>query len=629
MLQSIREMTKSWIVKSFMILLLSSFAVWGVGDMFKGNPQKREVADVGNISISVQNLILRFQSDLTNARRIYGSDFTEAQAKKIGLLDQALNTMVEEASFSQEVARLGVNVPDEIILKRIINEPRLKNEKGEFDKLKWQQALRHMRLSEESFVIKEKEQTARNLIFMSVLSNVKAPQIMVDYLYKARGAKRILDVIKLKNSSINGIASPSNSVLKSYYEDNKSNYVAPEYRGITVAELSISSVEKDIKITDSDLEKAYKERAKELKEPETRDITQLVLQDKNKADKIYNLSKKTKSLSKAAKTENLTSISINGIKKLTVLPELRDELFSLKNMEISKPIKTSLGWHVMQIKKIHKGGLPTLNKIKKALRKRLKEERAGDNLASLVNQWDDELAAGQSLEDIADMLKLRLTRVATIDNKGRDLDGKEIKDIPSKEIILQSSFELNNSETGAVLEDGKGNYYVVRVDNIILSQPRPFNEVKNKVKSEWIEQKQSEIAKVKIRKIEKEIKDGKAPSKFASQRGITVRVSKPISLLGDMDKNIPVTAMNKIFEMKKGDVITVSDAGNNYVLKMNDIVSVNTKKPSSSKLKVVENLKSHLPSNYVDEYALYLRELFPRHINSDLLKQLKYDDSSM
>lgn len=629
MLQSIREMAKSWIVKSFLILLLASFCVWGIGDMFRGNPQQREVATVGNVSIPVQVLEARFQASLPQLRQSYGPDLTAEQARAMGILEQTLNVMVEETTFTQEATRLGLNVPDAVILNRIVNEPRLKNEKGEFDKALWEQTLRRIGLTERAFVNQEREQSARNLIFMSILPNVKAPDIMVDSLYQARGAKRILDVVKLKNSSVRGVKSPSVSMLKAYYEESKANFIAPEYRGITVAKLTMASVEKDIEVSDADLKKAYDERTEELTEPEKRDLVQLVVQDKAKAEKLFAAAQKRGSLAKAAKSAGLTPISMKKINARSVLPVLRDALFALKKMETAKPIKSALGWHVMQVKRIHKGGLPPLAKVTKSLRKQLQEERAGDNLARLVNQWDDELAAGQSLEDIADMLKLRLTRFAGVDDKGLTPEGKEEKNIPAEEMILQSAFELNSDETGPVLEDGLGNYYVVRVDSVTLSQARPFDSVKKEVKAAWVHKKQSEVAAKKIAKMAEAMRDGKAARKFAAQRGVTVRVSKPISFLGDMDKNIPITAMNKVFQMKKGDVITASNDSNHYVLKLADIISVDLKKSGSSRIKVVDDVRASLPKNYIEEYALYLHELFPRHINANLLEQLKRQDSAL
>lgn len=628
MLQSIREMAKSWIVKTFLMLLLASFAVWGIGDMFRGNQGQKEVASVGKVSIPLQVLQQRFQSSLPQMRQTFGANLTSQEAIKIGLMERMLNVMLEEISFTQETARLGLNVSDDIILKQIAEAPGLAGPDGKFSKDRWNQALRRLGVSERTFVNNEREQMARNIIFSSVLSNVKPPKIMIDTLYQARGAKRILDVVALDHKSIRSVGKADTEVLKAFYEEYKSDFIAPEYRGITIAKLTTASVEGDINVSEEEVKKAYKQRAAEYTDPETRDIIQLVVQDEAKAKKLSS-DAQNGGLAKAAKIAGKTPIKMKKISEQSVLPALHSSLFSLAESGVSSPVKSSLGWHVMEVTKINKGGLRPYSEVKKELNKRLQEERAGDNLARLVNQWDDELAAGQALEDIADMLKLRLTRVASVDATGKAPNGKMEKNIPSMKMILQSAFELNGGETGPVMEDGKGNYYVVRVDEVTLSQPRPFDSIKKQARAAWIKVKQSEVASKRVEDMAKAMRDGKAARKFAANRGVSVRVSKPISFLGDMDRKLPVSAMNKIFDMKKGDVITAKGEGRHYVLKLADIIDVNPKKPGSARLKVVDSVRKNLPRNYLEEYGLYLHELFPRHIDLDLIEQLKRQDAAL
>lgn len=253
----------------------------------------------------------------------------------------------------------------------------------------------------------------------------------------------------------------------------------------------------------------------------------------------------------------------------------------------------------------------------------LQEERAGDLVAKTVNQLDDALAGGRSLEDLADTLKLHLTRFASLDSSGKDTNGNEVKDIPAKEMTLPSAFALASGETGQVLDDGTGNYYVVRVDQITPSQTRPLAEVKENLLASWTTDQLNVKAAATAEEVAKTLRSGQSATSFTSRPGMSVRLSKPISLLGDVDKEIPGTALQQVFMMKKGDVTTASAAGKHYVLKLADIVPVDPAKPESSRLKVVEDLSEKLPHNYIDQYGADLRTRFPVSINQSLFDNLK------
>lgn len=623
MLQSIRDMSKSWIFKGLMTLLVVSFAIWGVGDIFRTNPGQREVARVGKISIPVQSLLFRFQLTLPEARQAFGPDLTETQAKQIGVLDRTLDVMMQEASFDQEVKRLGLDLSNTYVLKEIAKMPELRDENGRFDANRWRMALGRGGLTEAYFVAQKKGETLRGLLLRAVVANAQPPRTMIDDLYMARGAKRVFEVVTLRNESQTDIKKPSEDELKSYYEEHEDAFVAPEYRGLTIAKLDSDSVAKDVSISDEEIAKAYETRADELRKPELRDLVQIVFQDEEKAKAFSDSVKTSSSFADAAKAKGLTPVAMGAMDEKTILPELYTSVFSLEEGETSGPIKTDLGWHVVQVKKIRGGGVPPLAQIKEELRKQLQNERAGDVIARQINQIDDSIAGGQSLEDIADTLKLRLLRYASLDAAGNGPDGKPVNDLPMKTEILQTAFTLNPGEASQVFDDGQGHYFVVRADQIAPSHTLPFEEVRAKVLAGWTALRQDEAAAKAAEETASDMRAGKAATSFAARPGVEVRLSKPISQLGDTDADLPPEALSQALRLQKGDVITAAKPGKHYVLKLVDIVPVSAKKPDASRLKVQDDLQDRLRIDILEQYANSLRKDFPWKINTELLNSLK------
>ncbi len=625
MLQSMRELAKSWIFKTLMMLLVVSFSIWGIGDMFRGNPATRVVASVGSSKIQVQDLEHRFQREMQKARASFGPDLSVAQARQMGLLDHTLNTMLQEYLFDLDANRLGISVPRDFILQTLAQEPDFRTKDGKFNAPLLRELLAKAGMNEDMFFASETLNHARKTIADALVAGATPPQIMIDTLYQARGAKRVLEVVTLRNDSVKGIKPATDDELQTYYKEHEDQFVAPEYRGLTIVRLTADEITKDIHVSDDDVKTAYEERAAEMAIPETRDLTQIVVKDEAKAKTIADAATKAKNLAQAAKASGLPPINMKKIDEKAILPELTAAVFALKEGDITQPVKSSLGWHIVQLDKIHAKGTLSFDEAKGDLRKTLQEERTGDMIAKTINQLDDAIAGNQALEDVADTLKLNLTRYSALDAKGIQPDGTQPKDaIPAKELTLGAAQSLNAGETGQVLDDGKGSYYVVRVDQVTPSQTRPFSEAKAKVTSAWTEEQLYTKAAAVAEDMAKQLREGKSATSFASLPGVDVRLSKPMSILSEPDdKDLPPEIPPQVFHMKKGDVTIAARNGKQYIVRLADIVPVDPKKPESSRLKVVDDLNKKLPDNRIEEYMDYLYTLYPKKMDSELLNSLK------
>ena len=134
MLQTMRHLAQSWVFKGPMMLLVISFGIWGIGDIFRGNPLQRTVAKTGKMAISVQALDHAFQQALSRARQMFGPEFTPQQARQVGLLDQTLDNLIEHADVEQEIEKLGIDVSDRTMVEKMAVLPQFQDKSGKFDK---------------------------------------------------------------------------------------------------------------------------------------------------------------------------------------------------------------------------------------------------------------------------------------------------------------------------------------------------------------------------------------------------------------------------------------------------------------------------------------------------------------
>ncbi|MFA4994888.1 MAG: SurA N-terminal domain-containing protein [Bdellovibrionales bacterium] len=624
MLQSIRELSHSWVVKALMLFLIVSFSIWGIGDMFRGNSLQKTVASVSGNAITVQQLNILFEKALVEARQKYDPNLTAERARQLGLLDQALDREITRQLIDRDIGRQGINVSAEVVLNLLASEPQFRNKDGSFNKQLFRQLLEQQRMSEGVFIAQGQQDLSRQLLVDALSGSVLAPQVQVDALYKARAQKRILDVVTIDETKLGGIPAPSGKALQDFYDNKQEMFTAPEYRSLTVATLSTDSLTKGLSITDDQVKKEYDAKRGQFFSPERRDIVQVVLQNEEKAKQVAAAARKTGNLPAAAKELKETAVPINQIEKKSLTPELSKAVFALSEGGISDPVKSQLGWHVVMLKKTIPAGDQSFDRVKDKLRDDMRHDQAIETATRVVNSLDDQLAAGHSLDDIADDLKLRLIKIPAVDSKGLLPNGKAPAELPNKEKTLEYAFAQNAGETSPVEDNKAGVYFVVRTDQIVPSGVRPFGEVKSSVALAWKVHEQKMKAQGLAEKIAKALNAGSRLSAFDDPAGgISSRASQPLSMLGDTDRQLPPALIVQAFRLKKGETATGEAEGKQVVVRLSGIVDVDALRPDPRKTIIAAELKKAEANELLEQYVLHLRDVFPVKTNAALLDQLR------
>lgn len=619
MLQSMRHLAQSWVFKTLMIVLVVSFAFWHIGDVFRGNPLHRVVASAGSVDFTVQELNHSFDQALARARQIIKPDLTAQQAKDMGIASTALSDMIENSLFDQDLRRLGIDVDDRAVLQMVMQGPEFKDKDGRFDKNLFKAFLDQQRITERDFVNEQRKNMASRQLVGGFTNLPPAPSGLLDNLYKARAQKRIVDIVTVDSQNLT-VPSPDDQSLQDYYQKNPKFFTTPERRGITIASLATDDIAKDIVISDDQVKKEYDTKGDQLSEPEKRDLLQVIVQDEDQAKKLAKTAQASGNLVSAAKPTGHEIIPLNQTDEAGLLPEIAKPVFALSQGGVTEPIKTGLGWHVIQVRKITPPGIPAYEAIKEKLRQTMKNDQAADTASRLVNQLDDELAAGHALDDMANTMKLHLVKIPAVDANGLTTNGQQSTELPHKEDVLKAAFAQNNGESSPVMDDKNGNYFVVRTDQITPSAVKPFDEVKAQITAAWKKQEQMKAAETEADKIASDLREGKTASSFASQKGVEVRSSKPLSLLGESDPSLPKSALPQIMKLKAGEAAVLPEQQGKYVVvRLAQVIPAGNTQDESGRGKIASEYKDNAPKELAEQYMNYLRVIFPVHIKADAM----------
>src|SRR6185295_19318945 len=236
MLRGIRKASSNWLGKIVMAtvmgVLIVSFAVWGIADIFKGFGQS-SLAKIGKTEISTEQL-----------GRSFGRPLTSEQARAFGLDRQVLQQTIAEAALDEEARRMGLGQSQEEAMRQIYSDPSFSGLGGKFDPARFQAAIRQYGYTEQRYLAERRRVGLRRQIAGTVSAGVEPPKILIDAMARFQNEQRSIEYVKLDAAQAGTIDPPSPEALATYFEDHKTQFRAPEYRKLSFVVISPEEIGK-------------------------------------------------------------------------------------------------------------------------------------------------------------------------------------------------------------------------------------------------------------------------------------------------------------------------------------------------------------------------------------------------
>ena len=624
MLQAIRSKAGSFIVKLLFGLLILTFGIWGIGDIFRTRSSDTAIATVGAHVIRADELQTALRRALEQLSARFGSSIDLQQAKQLGLVDETLNQLIDRSLVDQEVARLQLDVSDDLIRNVITGNPSFRGSDGKFDRGLFNALLAANHLTEDQYVALLRHDIPRNDLLHAVTAGAVAPQSMVDLLYQYRNEKRIADIVSLPDASAGDVGQPSETDLRSFYEAHQDLFRAPEYRGFTLASLSPSDLAKDIEIPEAKLKEEYEQRQDELQIPERRQIEQILAPSEEKAKEAEAALAAGKDWRVVATTiagQNPDTIDLGLLKREEMPSALADVAFELPLDRPSEPIKTPLGWHILRVVKIEPPVIQTFEQAKEKLEADLARQEAADRIYKVANQVDDALAGGAAMDDAAAKFGLKTTVVAAVDVGGHDPQDKPVTLPVAPNDVLKLAFATNEGQTSRVTETSDGGIFALHIDKVIPSAVKPLHEVEEKAVAAWQAENRRETVAKQADELAAAVKPDEKLATIAAAKGLKATTSPPFTRHPGQNNQVPTPLIDKLFAAKPGAIVTASDATGSYVAQLDEV-----QRPESPSQSATADLSRELDAgqraDLGEEFTQALRTRFPVDIHHQVLDKL-------
>ncbi|MCK1478892.1 SurA N-terminal domain-containing protein [Bradyrhizobium sp. 197] len=627
MLRGMRKASSNWLGKTIMAIvmgvLIISFGVWGIADIFKGFGQST-VAKVGGTEISLNEFRQTYTDRLQQISRQFGRPLSPEQARAFGLDRQVLQQTIAEAALDEEARRLGLGQSDDQIRQVIMNDPNFKGVGGSFDPNRFQAVIRNIGYTEQRYVSEQRKVSLRRQITGTIGAGLEPPKTMLDVLTRFQNEQRAIEFVRLDAAQAGTIDAPSPEALAAYFEDHKVQFRAPEYRKIAFVVVSPEEIGKWSEVSDEDAKKVFDQRKDRLGTPEKRQIQQIVFPNAAEAQAARERLTSGTSFEDLGKERGLSAsdVDLGLVTKSTLDPAVGDAVFGLPAGEISQPIQGRLGTSIVKVDKIEPGNEANYASVAADIKREIATERARVKVADLRDKMEDERGGGASVIDAAQKLGLTAVTIDAVDRSGRTPNGQPVSNIPQGLDVVSQAF---NTDVG-VDNDSisfKGGYVWYDVVAITPSRDRNLDEVRDQVEARWRQDQIATKLKAKATEMVQKLESGGKLADEAAAIGAKVETATGFKR-DDSPASVPAAVVAAAFRAAKDGVGQTPVTGGTEVIvfRVTDIIDPTVDAASDAVKKLKDSLDRAQTEEQIASYVNRLETDIGTTINQAAFAQV-------
>ena len=627
MLTTLRNSSKNSILKiifgTLLTILIISFGMWGTEDLVGVTQKQSTVATVGKIDVSAQEFYSLYSRQTEEIRKLLGSSLDIKKSREFGYVDRALSSLINRALFNNEAQELGLSVSDINVRDKILRDDAFKDDLGQFSELVFRQLISESGYTEDSYVEGTRQDLAREQMVETISTSLIIPNIMKNSLSKYNLEERTVDYLTIKVEE-EKFTKPSNEKIRKYYEENKSDFMSKEFRSAETLLLDAKEYAKKSTVTDEEIKLLYEERKELLVEPAQKYLHQIIVDSKSDVESISKKVNFNNFTSTAKTMANLTEDDIDlGWNTKNDLPdEIIDATFSLKKGEISKPIESSFGWHILKIIDSKERKEVSYEEVKKQFENELLLEKGKEAVFDLQDELEDLLASGNTFEEISKILEVKMIVADKIDNEGIK-QNKQVNNEFQDERILRTIFNQKINEEGNIIDIDKDEGLAISlVTDIIEPRQLTLDESKELVRKKLIFDLKLKNAQDKAEKIKNEISNGKSFKDVANKYKLEIKGVKPFTRVLPDSSELPIPLISKIFDSNLGD-INIEKRGNSEIIIAKTAEILNNLSSDEKEIKeFTKKIKDDLTIDLLAQFSEALRKKYKITINDDVIDQL-------
>ena len=546
MLTKIREKAQGAFAWGILIVICVPFALWGIQN-YLDTGEEAPVASVGDKDF--------FQRDVNRAYEQYSQNLQGMTIDEQSLKAQALEKLIKDEVLLQHVRAKGLVTTDDTA-REFIQSLAYFQVDGKFDEKRYKTMLNLQKMSSGEFVNRIKNALIMEQFQRSIIDSSFATKYDVESFFKIQNQQRDVDYVAVDMQK--SAEQPSDDEVAAYYQQHQDLYQTPEQVSVEYVELSLEELAKTVAVTDDKLKAYYEEQKDQYTTAERRKISHILFAINDKTDEKTALDKALKAKNELAAKDFATLAAEISDDKLTAKTggdlglfnvgvmekSFEDAASALKLGEVSNPVKSAFGYHLIKVTELMSGETKPFDSVKNEVTKAYQKAQAenafyesGETLTEMSYEHPD------NLKTVADALGITIKKSALFTkDKG---DGIAADDKIRSAAFTEEVLHGNNSTP---IELGTDRLVVVRLSEHKAAAARELKEVKPDIVAVLLVDKASRQAAETAQKIKARLQAGESIQTVVAENKLQL---KTVAGLTRNNEDVPLPLSDAIFKAAK------------------------------------------------------------------------------
>lgn len=529
------------------------------------------VATVNGEEISQRDYQQNFYMQRDRMRQMLGAQYDPSMFDA-RIKEQALQDLIDQELLNQNAKEAGFRVAEDSIKNTILSIDAFKEE-GQFSNQLYTRALQAQGESPASFEQRIKKAILTQQLHSGVSGSAIVTDTELQRMLKIENQTRDIDHLLLKSDTFKDEADASEEVLQRYYDEHRDEFMTPEQISIEYIELKANDLGQDVQPSEEELQQFYEQSVSQFQVPEERRTRHILIAVKEGADEndINKAREKANEIrqklvdggdfAKLAEefSDDPGSSKLGGdigfFGRGNLDPEYEKAMFALKEGEISEPILSSFGFHIIKLEEIRAEKSKSFDEVKDELiadyRKNVAERKYFEEAEKLTTMAYE---VPTTLADAAGAVGLEIKTTPLFSRSGGPgiaANPKVVQAAFSNEVLVEGY----NSEP---VEIGENHVVVLRVKDHVEKKPQTLEEAKAQIKTRVMNDKAREKAKQQGEDIIKRLQAGEDRQAIVKELGLEWTKSGELKR---SDRKIDSTIVKEAFKLSRPEEGNTSFGG--------------------------------------------------------------------
>jgi peptidyl-prolyl cis-trans isomerase D len=500
-----------------LLLIFPSFAFFGLESYTRMTGGDDTVAKVAGENISQQDWDAAQRQQMDRMRQMFGDKIDTSLLDTPEMRRASLDNLIAQRAMLAEVARDKLQVSDRSLAQRLAEIPGLIKPDGSFDNDQYKMLLGAQGMTPALYESRLMQDLALQQLNGAVQATAFAPKSVAARLSDLNDQERVVQQMTFKESAYAAQVKVTDADVRAYYDKNKNSpqFQVPEQAKIEYLVLDNVAAGAQISVSDADIKSYYEQNQKQYGTPEERRASHILIAVKKdasaadkaaakaKADKLYaQVSANPADFAKLAKanSDDPGSAEHGGdlgyFSSGMMLKPFEDATFQLKQGQISQPVLSDYGYHIIQLTGIKPASTKTLDQVKSEIADTIKTQLMSKKFAELADTFNNTVyEQGDSLQPTADKLKLK---VQTASNVTRTPNPAVAATVPYNNAKLLTALftddVIKNKHNTEAIEVAPNVLVAGRIVDYKPQSTKPFEEVQAAVRVRVTQEQEAKLA---------------------------------------------------------------------------------------------------------------------------------------